>query len=117
MRRGPWRRRRGRRTIPPAPTKPNPRAPDYKGRNKPRFAGGPGCEGVIWPPREGEQRGGGTATASRNASANGASTRTNGARPSARPAASPPPAAPPPVEREFSDDEAPDFEREDELPF
>ena len=94
-------------------SKRNPRAPDFKCRNKPRFAGGPGCEGVIWPPREGEQRGGGTATASRN----GSVARANGARPSARPAASPPPSSPPPVEREFSDDEAPDFEREDELPF
>ena len=30
-------------------SKRNPRAPDFKCRNKPRFAGGPGCEGVIWP--------------------------------------------------------------------
>lgn len=40
-------------------SKRNPRAPDFKCRNKPKFQGGPGCEGVIWPPRDGEQRAGG----------------------------------------------------------
>jgi len=34
-------------------TKRNPRAPDFKCRNKPRERGGPGCEGVIWPARDG----------------------------------------------------------------
>jgi len=34
-------------------TKRNPRAPDFKCKNRPRERGGPGCEGVIWPPREG----------------------------------------------------------------
>ncbi len=34
-------------------TKRNPRAPDFKCRNKPKERGGPGCEGVIWPPRDG----------------------------------------------------------------
>jgi hypothetical protein len=34
-------------------TKRNPRAPDFKCRNRPRERGGPGCEGVIWPPRDG----------------------------------------------------------------
>ena len=34
-------------------TKRNPRAPDFKCRNKPRERGGPGCEGVIWPSRDG----------------------------------------------------------------
>lgn len=34
-------------------SKRNPRAPDFKCRNKPRERGGPGCEGVIWPPRDG----------------------------------------------------------------
>jgi hypothetical protein len=34
-------------------TKRNPRAPDFKCKNKPRERGGPGCEGVIWPPRDG----------------------------------------------------------------
>ena len=90
-------------------SKRNPRAPDFKCRNKPRFAGGPGCEGVIWPPRDGEKR---SAAPARN----GSSPRANGAAPAPRSNAAPPP-APPAVERDFSDDEAPDFEREDELPF
>lgn len=34
-------------------TKRNPKAPDFKCRNKPKERGGPGCEGVIWPPRNG----------------------------------------------------------------
>lgn len=34
-------------------TKRNPKAPDFKCRNKPKERGGPGCEGVIWPPRDG----------------------------------------------------------------
>lgn len=34
-------------------TRRNPRAPDFKCRNRPRERGGPGCEGVIWPPRDG----------------------------------------------------------------
>jgi len=37
-------------------SKRNPRAPDFKCRNKPRVMGGPGCSGVIWPPRDGERR-------------------------------------------------------------
>jgi hypothetical protein len=91
-------------------SKRNPRAPDFKCRNKPRFAGGPGCEGVIWPPRDGEKR------ASSAPTRNGTSPRTNGAAPAQRSSAAAPP-PPLPVERDFSDDEAPDFEREDELPF
>ena len=43
--------------------KRNPRAPDFKCRNKPKFQGGEGCEGVIWPPRDGESRAGSTRTA------------------------------------------------------
>ncbi|MGZ8376507.1 MAG: hypothetical protein ACXW0Z_04625 [Gemmatirosa sp.] len=35
-------------------SKRNPRAPDFKCRDKPKYQGGPGCPGVIWPPREGE---------------------------------------------------------------
>ena len=38
-------------------SKRNPRAPDFKCRDK-------GCEGVIWPPRDGEQRAGGAPVAS-----------------------------------------------------
>ena len=34
-------------------TKRNPKAPDFKCRNKPKERGGPGCEGIIWPPRNG----------------------------------------------------------------
>jgi hypothetical protein len=86
-------------------SKRNPKAPDFKCRNKPKFQGGPGCEGVIWPPRDGAR---GTAT---NAA-------TSGGRPGAatpRPATPPPPSA---AEREFTDDEVPDFGTEDDdLPF
>lgn len=34
-------------------SKRNPRAPDFKCKNRPKVRGGPGCEGVIWPPRDG----------------------------------------------------------------
>ena len=34
-------------------SKRNPKAPDFKCRNKPKERGGPGCEGVIWPARDG----------------------------------------------------------------
>ena len=87
-------------------SKRNPRAPDFKCRNKPKFQGGPGCEGVIWPPRDGERRPGAGTPAS--------TPRTRSAAPRAA-AAPPPPAA---AEREFSDDEVPDFGGEDDdLPF
>ena len=36
-------------------TKRNPKAPDFKCKNKPKVRGGPGCEGVIWPPRDGQR--------------------------------------------------------------
>jgi hypothetical protein len=36
-------------------SKRNPKAPDFKCKNKPKVRGGPGCEGVIWPPRDGQQ--------------------------------------------------------------
>ena len=88
--------------------KKNPKAPDFKCRNKPRFQGGPGCEGVIWPPRDGERRAGAAPAAS----------PAPAARPRAavaRPSAPPPPSEP---TREFSDDEMPDFgESDDDLPF
>jgi len=35
-------------------SKRNPKAPDFKCKNKPKVRGGPGCEGVIWPPRDGK---------------------------------------------------------------
>ncbi|HUS60620.1 MAG TPA: hypothetical protein VMY34_00395 [Acidimicrobiales bacterium] len=53
-------------------SKRNPKAPDFKCKNKPKERGGPGCEGVIWPPRDGSpspypaaspRRSGGTMTA------------------------------------------------------
>ena len=37
-------------------SKRNPKAPDFKCRNKPKVQGGPGCPGIIWPPRDGERR-------------------------------------------------------------
>ena len=91
-------------------SKRNPRAPDFKCRNKPKVMGGPGCPGVIWPPRDGEQR------------AAPAPARTGGAGGSPAPRASAPsrPSAPPPMPpaREFSDDEVPEFDRDDDdLPF
>ena len=86
-------------------SKRNPRAPDFKCRNKPRFQGGPGCEGVIWPPRDGDR-----APATNTAAAPRA--RSAAPRPNAPPA---PPSGP---EREFTDDEVPDFGAEDDdLPF
>jgi hypothetical protein len=89
--------------------KRNPRAPDFKCRNKPKFQGGEGCPGVIWPPREGE--------APRRAAAPAAGGAPRGAapRPSgpARPSA---PASPPPGDwRPITDDEIPDDD--DDLPF
>jgi hypothetical protein len=66
-------------------SKRNPRAPDFKCRNKPKYQGAPGCPGVIWPPRDGERR---TAAAPSSAS-RGAATRQAADRPS--PAAPPPP--------------------------
>ena len=82
-------------------SKRNPRAPDFKCRNKPKYQGGPGCEGVIWPPRDGEQR---TATAAAPAA--------RGAAPSARPDAPPAYDAPPPDDGDFGG-----FDDEDDLPF
>lgn len=36
--------------------KTNPRSPDFKCKNGPKTRGGPGCPGVIWPPKDGEER-------------------------------------------------------------
>jgi len=77
-------------------SKRNPRAPDFKCRNKPKMMGGPGCQGVIWPPRDGEQRAPATAAT----------------RAPTRPSAPPPKYdAPPP-----SDHDYPGYDDE-ELPF
>src|SRR5690349_9153912 len=80
-------------------SKRNPRAPDFKCRNKPKVMGGPGCQGVIWPPRDGEAR------------------RPAAAAPAARGAAPrydppPMPAAPPPSDENFPSDYD-----DDEIPF
>ena len=86
-------------------SKRNPRAPDFKCRNKPKFQGAPGCEGVIWPPRDGDR-------APASATKSAAVPRSAAPRPSAPPA---PPSGP---ERVFTDDEVPDFGTEnDDLPF
>jgi hypothetical protein len=91
-------------------SKRNPRAPDFKCRNKPKFQGGPGCEGVIWPPRDGERRPAGAPSGTKSAPAQ---RKPSPGGPPARASAPPPP---PPPGREFSDDEAPDF-GDDDLPF
>ena len=95
-------------------SKRNPRAPDFKCRNKPKAQGLPGCPGVIWPPREGERR---PAPATKASGAQG-SPRGAAPRPSSgAPRREAPPAAPPAAPaREFSDDEVPDF-GDDDLPF
>jgi hypothetical protein len=76
-------------------SKRNPRAPDFKCRNKPKMMGGPGCPGVIWPPRDGEQR------------------RTPSLNAAPRHVPAPPPRndAPPPSDHDF-----PGYE-DDDLPF
>jgi hypothetical protein len=76
--------------------KRNPRAPDFKCRNKPRVMGGPGCLGVIWPPRDGEPR---------------RSTTTPSARPTAQAPKTSAAAPPPPLDPDY-----PPFDDED-LPF
>jgi hypothetical protein len=77
-------------------TKRNPRAPDFKCKNRPRVRGGPGCEGVIWPPRDGSP-----------------SPYPSPARPAGERAAPPRDDAPPPDDRD-----APAFDDElDDLPF
>lgn len=36
-------------------TKTNPKAPDFKCRNATKVKDGPGCDGVIWPPKPGQR--------------------------------------------------------------
>ena len=88
-------------------SKRNPRAPDFKCRNKPKYQGAPGCEGVIWPPRDGER----PRSASSPARAPSSAPRS----PSSPSRASAPP--PPPIARDFTDDEVPDVDRDEDLPF
>ena len=86
-------------------TKRNPKAPDFRCKDKPRFKGGPGCEGVIWPPRDGERR---------SAAPSAAPPRPAAPRSSAPPAASGPPAH----FAEFAPSvDEPPFDDDDELPF
>lgn len=99
-------------------SKRNPKAPDFKCRNRPKMRGGPGCEGVIWPPRDGSPSPypGGPA-----ASGGGAAPRPS-AGPGGRvagsgaPSSAPPrDAVPPPDDRDFD----PGFggPDDDDLPF
>jgi len=88
-------------------SKRNPRAPDFKCRNKPKFQGAPGCEGVIWPPRDGERR---PATPAAGSPGGARTTSPRTKTPTAPPSST--------SEREFTDDEVPDFGAEDDdLPF
>ncbi len=86
-------------------TKRNPKAPDFKCRDKPKFQGGPGCQGVIWPPRDGERRPAASASAGPRTAA--------APRPRAAAPYEPPPKfdAPPPDDGDFTGDD------DDELPF
>jgi hypothetical protein len=79
-------------------SKRNPKAPDFKCRNKPKERGGPGCEGVIWPARDGSSSPY-PASAPRRSDAGGA-----------RPERAPFPNEPPPF------DDAPPHD-DDDLPF
>jgi hypothetical protein len=88
-------------------SKRNPKAPDFKCKNRPRERGGPGCEGVIWPPRDGAPSAYGAPAAASSAP------RSYAARPSA------PVAPPPPHMNEFAPFEDRDDldEPDDDLPF
>jgi hypothetical protein len=81
-------------------SKRNPRAPDFKCRNKPKERGGPGCEGVIWPSRDG----------SPSPYPASAPRRTNAESASPNFGSEPPYGGPPPV------DDAPPHD-DDDLPF
>lgn len=82
-------------------SKRNPKAPDFKCRNKPKERGGPGCEGIIWPPRDGVSP----------YPQSGARKSSGGTSMSAPPKdAAPPHDEPPPF------DDAPPFD-DDDLPF
>ena len=80
-------------------SKRNPKAPDFKCRNKPRERGGPGCEGVIWPARDGSPSPFPESAPRRNA-----------------PAMGPPSEEAPPLEEPPAFDDAPPY-TDDDLPF
>jgi hypothetical protein len=84
-------------------SKRNPRAPDFKCRNRPKFKGGPGCEGVIWPPRDG--------SSSPYPAATGSPQRSATSAPSGPP---PRDTAPPPDDADFDPNFGGD---DDDLPF
>ena len=95
-------------------SKRNPRAPDFKCRNKPKVMGGPGCPGVIWPPRDG-QRGVGSGESGVAGSRPGshsplATPNSRNSSPQSRVPANEPP---PPDDRDFD----PSFGDDDDLPF
>jgi hypothetical protein len=96
-------------------TKRNPKAPDFKCKNKPRFRGGPGCEGVIWPPREGSS--GASRAAAPAARPAPKPTPRPAPKPSARSMDGPLPAdGPPPWDGPAPWDDAPPHD-DDDLPF
>ena len=86
-------------------SKRNPKAPDFKCRNKPKVQGGPGCPGIIWPPRDGERR----PAAAPSSRGTAAAPRTGGY--TAPPRTAPTFDAPPPDDADFTGDD------DDELPF
>ena len=93
-------------------SKRNPKAPDFKCRNKPKVMGGPGCPGVIWPPRDG------SGTRDSGLGARPTSSAERPARSGQSPVSSPQsrvPAnePPPPDDRDFD----PSFGDDDDLPF
>lgn len=87
-------------------SKRNPRAPDFKCRNKPKVMGGPGCPGIIWPPRDGERRPASPAPAAHGSPAPASR---GPSRPSPSLGRPPVDDTPPPDDRDFPDD--------DDLPF
>ncbi|MFL5577680.1 MAG: hypothetical protein ACJ79S_17125 [Gemmatimonadaceae bacterium] len=99
-------------------SKRNPKAPDFKCKDKPRFKGGPGCEGVIWPPRDGKPSPYGQPSARpASSSGGGPAASASRARPSA-PAYDAPHSPPPHFDAPPHDDaDAPLFEDDDDLPF
>jgi hypothetical protein len=101
-------------------SKRNPKAPDFKCRNRPKMKGGPGCEGIIWPPRDGAPSPPpGAPGAAAGGSAGGAAARpwpgASAGGSGRAPSAPPRDAAPPPDDRDFD----PGFggPDDDDLPF
>src|SRR5512133_2340529 len=89
-------------------SKRNPKAPDFKCKNKPKMRGGPGCEGVIWPPRDGQRSAYGSSSSSSGATSAPPRPRASGG--SASPYDAPRDFGPPPM------NDAPPHD-DDDLPF